>query len=130
MQELKALANLKYSQEIPLPSDTQYSTTPNETHMDFLWESLGNNAGVVALDADFIREKQLPKTYDFPWDSSKGVYILASFHYLHCLVGADEIKRDYQGSLYTVLENALHFHYGGSSGAQANCSLLPSCPLP
>ena len=91
MQELMALVNLKYSQEIPLPFDTQYSTTPNKTHMDFLWESLGDFPGVVALDANFVREKQLPATYEFPWDSSKGVYILASFHYLHCLVRIDEI---------------------------------------
>ena len=130
MQELMALVNLKYSQEIPLPSDTQYCTTPNETHMDFLWETLEGLPGLVALDANFVREKQLPATLEFPWDSSKGVYIVSSFHSLHCLVRIDEIQRDYEGSLPTALENALHFHYRGSSGTQPESSLLPSCPLP
>ena len=130
MQGLMALVNLKYSQELPLPSDTQYCTTPNETHMDFLWESVGDFPGLVALDANFVREKQLPATYEFPWDSSKGVYILASWHNLHCLVRIDEIQRDHEGSLPTALENALHFHYRGSSGTQPESSLFPSCPLP
>ena len=54
--------------------------------MDDLWESIVDFPGVVALDGDFVKEKHLPPSYPFPWDDSKGVYIVAAYHSLHCLV--------------------------------------------
>ena len=52
------------------------------------WEKLSGDPGVVALSDDWVVEKHLPKALRFPWDETKGVYLLQSFHNLHCLVAA------------------------------------------
>ncbi len=50
------------------------------------WEDLSGDPGVVALSDEWALEKGLPKALRFPWDQSKGVYLLQGFHNLHCLV--------------------------------------------
>lgn len=40
----------------------------------------------MALSDNWVAEKDLPKALRFPWDQSKGVYLLQGFHNLHCLV--------------------------------------------
>ena len=79
---------LKADQELPLPIDTEYTLTKNETRQDELWEDINRVNGLVALDKDWARQKDLPESYQFPWDENKAVYYLSGFHYLHCLVCA------------------------------------------
>ncbi|KAI1177093.1 hypothetical protein F4777DRAFT_226475 [Nemania sp. FL0916] len=50
-----------------------------------LWEELSGDRGVVALPDEYVKEKELPHALRFPWDDSKGVYLLQGYHNLHCL---------------------------------------------
>lgn len=57
---------------------------------DPFWNSpiIDDNLGVVALSPEFVKEKNLPPTQVFPWDETKGIYILSFHHSLHCLVSS------------------------------------------
>ena len=59
-----------------------------ETLYDPFWNSpqIDDNLGVVALTPEFIKEKNLPETQVYPWDNSKGIYVLSFHHSIHCLV--------------------------------------------
>lgn len=50
------------------------------------WEALSGDPGVVALSDEFVADKGLPVAMRYPWDESKGVYLLQGFHNLHCIV--------------------------------------------
>ena len=52
--------------------------------MDLFWEAQHASTGMVALD----RSPPLHGSASFPWDPSKGIYILNAHHGLHCLVGS------------------------------------------
>lgn len=58
----------------------------NVTKVSALWEALSGDPGVVALEDAWVAAKGLPQALRFPWDPSKGVYLLQGFHNLHCLV--------------------------------------------
>jgi hypothetical protein len=51
------------------------------------WEALSGDPGVVALTNGYVEEHHLPTAMRYPWDHSKGVYLLQGFHNLHCIVG-------------------------------------------
>ena len=53
---------------------------------DKLWEDINIDSGIIALSDEYARSKGLPKARRFPWDQSKGLYILQGYHELHCLV--------------------------------------------
>lgn len=42
--------------------------------------------GFLALDEDYAIAQGLPHSQRWPWDLSKGVYIMTSSHELHCVV--------------------------------------------
>lgn len=50
------------------------------------WDTLSFDVGVVALDKDFIKSKSIPESQPFPWDTTKGIYVINAFHSLHCIV--------------------------------------------
>ena len=58
----------------------------NETLADELWNSISIDPGVVALSDGYVEEMRLPKAQRFPWDDSKGIYLLNAYHNMHCLV--------------------------------------------
>ena len=60
----------------------------NQTAVDEAWKSaeLLPETGLVALSDDWAHFKGLPQAMRFPWDKSKGLYVLNGFHNLHCLV--------------------------------------------
>jgi hypothetical protein len=41
---------------------------------------------MVALPYDMVDEHDLPVSQPFPWDDSKGIYLLHGHHNLHCVV--------------------------------------------
>ena len=47
------------------------------------------DTGVVALDLDLMRRQGIPQSQHFPWDDSKGLYVLNGYHCIHCIVSAD-----------------------------------------
>lgn len=59
-----------------------------ESLYDPVWNSprMSNELGIVALDQDFIKEKNLPQAMRYPWDESKNVYVISFHHSIHCLV--------------------------------------------
>jgi len=90
----------RYSQKIP---DTSVSTRfaglartipkpwtalsgDNATQQDALWNKQTNyDRGNIALDDDYAKAMGLPRAQRFPWDSSKGIYLINAYHNLHCV---------------------------------------------
>ncbi|TVY44873.1 Phenylalanine aminomutase (L-beta-phenylalanine forming), partial [Lachnellula subtilissima] len=58
-----------------------------ESLYDPVWNSpqMSNELGIVALDQDFIKEKNLPQAMRYPWDESKNIYVISFHHSIHCL---------------------------------------------
>lgn len=83
------LAELSRDVAIPFTLDTIFSGS-NRSLADEAWSSpeFLTDIGAVALSDDWVRSKDLPEAQRFPWDHSKGVYILNGFHNMHCLVGS------------------------------------------
>ncbi|CAF9905803.1 MAG: hypothetical protein ALECFALPRED_001351 [Alectoria fallacina] len=65
--------------------ETGYNDPENQDHADALWDSIDFDAGIVALSDDYAKEKNLPIAQRFPWDLTKGIYLLNGHHHLHCL---------------------------------------------
>lgn len=77
-------AELHLTQTEPYVLLTDYSSS-NTTLADTLWHSINIDSGVVALSDSFASSHNLRTAQRFPWDTSKGIYILHGFHNLHCL---------------------------------------------
>ncbi|KAJ5375401.1 hypothetical protein N7517_007407 [Penicillium concentricum] len=77
-------ANLHLTHTEPYVLLTDYSSN-NTTLADTLWHSINIDSGVVALPDSFATSHNLRTAQRFPWDTSKGIYILHGFHNLHCL---------------------------------------------
>lgn len=62
--------------------------SPNRTIENAAWDNtdLLPEQGFIALDDSWAASKGLPTSQRWPWDNSKGVYILTSSHELHCVV--------------------------------------------
>ena len=80
-------AGLVRNVAVPFTSKNEYISS-NRTIQDEAWKSarLVPDQGLVALTDDYVRSKGLPTAQRFPWDKSKGLYILNGFHDMHCLV--------------------------------------------
>lgn len=87
VQVLKSSARLEKNINIPFTRDTIYSS-PNQTLQDQAWADDWDqiDLGVVAISENDARSMDLPETQKWPWDHSKGIYILNGFHDLHCIV--------------------------------------------
>lgn len=77
-------AGLIRNRQEPYVRVTHYSSE-NQTLQDRLWEDIDVDHGVVALSDTWAAEHGLRTAQRFPWDQSKGIYILHGFHNLHCL---------------------------------------------
>ncbi|MCJ1456070.1 hypothetical protein MMC28_006427 [Mycoblastus sanguinarius] len=82
----------------------------NETLADELWDSIDTDSLVVALDQHYISTHNLPSSNPFPWDPSKGLYYLKSFHLLHCLKHLRKVITDYRHTNATSLSSRHTFH--------------------
>lgn len=51
-----------------------------------LWDAISVDNGTVALDDSYVASMGLLVSQRFPWDNSKGLYLLNGYHSLHCLV--------------------------------------------
>ena len=78
-------AHLSYDNLVPWTSKSVYFGEDN-TLADQMWESISIDNGTVALDDSYIGRMGLPLSQRFPWDDSKGIYLLNGFHSMHCLV--------------------------------------------
>ncbi|KAI1089106.1 hypothetical protein F5B19DRAFT_468783 [Rostrohypoxylon terebratum] len=83
-QPLSKYASLARNIEEPYVRMTPYSSQ-NDTLQDQLWDSINIDSGVVALSDSWAAQHNLRTAQRFPWDQTKGIYILHGFHNLHCL---------------------------------------------
>jgi hypothetical protein len=58
----------------------------DEEAMNKAWKEFSLDAGVVALSDEYAKSMNMPLGSRFPWDASKGVYVLNTMHILHCVV--------------------------------------------
>lgn len=68
---------------------SQFMDRHHKTKTDQAWNSIDFSAGMIAIDDKEAAELGLPRSQRFPWDDSKGIYLLNAYHNLHCLVGID-----------------------------------------
>ncbi|KAI0397928.1 hypothetical protein F5Y17DRAFT_254992 [Xylariaceae sp. FL0594] len=78
-------AHLSRTHEEPYVYLTEYATATSDTVQDRAWMSISDDLAVVALSDDFARAHGLRRAQRFPWDQTKGLYILHGVHNLHCL---------------------------------------------
>jgi hypothetical protein len=73
---------------IPISINTVY-THEDRKLKDEAWGApeLETDTGLVALSDKYVRSKGLLPAQRWPWDHSKGIYVINGFHNLHCIVG-------------------------------------------
>lgn len=64
---------------------TPYSSE-NDTEANVLWDNINTAHGTLAVDHQWAAEHQWNRSMSIPGDESKGMYLLESYHQLHCLV--------------------------------------------
>lgn len=47
---------------------------------------------MIALTDEFARSKNLRTSQRFPWDKSRGIYLINGYHKLHCLVRSSILR--------------------------------------
>ena len=81
-------AGLVRNVSVPIYSSTEYGpAVGTQEERDALWGALDISPGTIALSDEFAAQNGLPRSQRFPWDESKGTYIIGAFHQMHCLVG-------------------------------------------
>lgn len=80
-------AHLRRNVPTEIVAHSDFDST-NRTVQDSAWDApeLEPWNNFVALDEDYTIEMGLPHSQRWPWDHSKGAYILTSAHELHCVV--------------------------------------------
>lgn len=78
---------------------TPYNNVENQTASNELWDKISSSHGLIALDHQSAKEKQWLESMPVPGDEGKGLYLLESYHQLHCLVSltslpARKLRRD------------------------------------
>lgn len=80
-------AGLVRNVSVPIYSSTEYGpAVGTQEERDALWGALDISPGTIALSDEYAAQNGLPRSQRFPWDESKGTYIIGAFHQMHCLV--------------------------------------------
>ncbi|KAF7885724.1 uncharacterized protein EAF02_004233 [Botrytis sinoallii] len=84
---LLAGSGLKRDIPVPWPVYSPFDNRSDPKATDKEWEKIGKiRLGVIALPDSCVAEKGLRKAQRFPWDNSKGVYLINANHNLSCLL--------------------------------------------
>lgn len=86
-------ANLTFDRQKPWVHYTPYATT-NLSEAASLWDDIDFDSGFIALDYKYAESKGLPKSQPFPWDDTKGIYLINAYHSLHCLKSIHQFIRE------------------------------------
>ncbi|KAI1165520.1 hypothetical protein F5B18DRAFT_154116 [Nemania serpens] len=78
---LSPTGGLRTGQHDSFADEVMWSDMSNMTALDQLWYDMDVNPGIIQLPKD----ARLGSTQTFPWDQSRGLYMLDSYHTLHCL---------------------------------------------
>lgn len=94
---------------VPFTIDKVFDSR-NRTVADNAWRSpdLIPETGLVAMPDDWVFSKGLPEAQRFPWDKSKGLYVLNGFHNIHCLVSRQRLLADLLTNLYLAPFKAIN----------------------
>lgn len=76
------LAGLKRT----IPKAWTPNSGTNDTEQDVLWDETSYDRGQIALSDDYARDMGLPRAQRFPWDQTKGIYLINAYHNIHCVV--------------------------------------------
>ncbi|POS78534.1 hypothetical protein DHEL01_v203066 [Diaporthe helianthi] len=87
---------------------TEYSNV-NQSISDIAWSGFTTN-GFVAIPHREAARAGLPAAEDFPDDGEKGVYVLAGFHELHCVMYLREVIQDLMAGK-SVDDKAIHINH-------------------
>lgn len=71
---------------MPWLSKSPYHGQGTEEDADRAWDAINIDNGSLALDYAYIEKMGLPRAQPFPWDGTKGIYLLNGYHGMHCLV--------------------------------------------
>ena len=85
---IRFTASLSESIAMPWLSNSSFYGVEEEI-ADKNWENIDINNGSIALSDKYAEVMGLPLSQRFPWDSSKGLYVLNGYHSMHCLVRAN-----------------------------------------
>ncbi|MCJ1437276.1 hypothetical protein MMC27_006662 [Xylographa pallens] len=95
-----AFAGMSRTHPVSWRHHTPYTgTEANQTGADLLWNELSVDAGAVALTDVYTGSMNLPEAQRFPWDDTKGIYLLNGYHSLHCLIKIRRAVRAYHAGL-------------------------------
>jgi len=82
-------ANLEYDAiQIARTADNPYTIERSDLRnasRDENWDSINVDRTVVVIDHKEARRLGLPKSSNYVWDDTKGMYIINVYHQLHCL---------------------------------------------
>ena len=84
-QPHKLATDKEWNQFQPWIEDSIYFSKHHQTRNDQQWAAMDWASGVVAISDSEANELGLPKSQRFPWDESKGIYLINAYHNLHCL---------------------------------------------
>jgi len=112
--------DLSYDQSKPFVAYSEYSSE-NFTQTDALWEAIDFDDGLVALPKEWTDAKGLPQTATYPWDESKGIWLLNGYHGLHCTKRIYISLMEYRKGLPQSLPPRHIFHCLDSLREQVMC---------
>ncbi|MCJ1308626.1 hypothetical protein MMC25_002279 [Agyrium rufum] len=69
-----------------VPKQWDGSHVESQSEWNAVWEEKTDySPGIIALDDSYAKSMGLPRSQRFPWDKSKGIYVLNAYHNLHCV---------------------------------------------
>ncbi|KAL8923920.1 MAG: hypothetical protein Q9208_004357 [Pyrenodesmia sp. 3 TL-2023] len=79
-------AKLEFNVPIPFSWHTDYNGK-DQARANELWDALGAeiDSGFIAVTDEWAAANDLLEAQRFPWDTSKGIYLVNGQHNLHCL---------------------------------------------
>jgi len=79
-------ASLAWTHSMPFNSSSEFGLgSEDEATRSLAWERLDTSAGEISLDNEYARQHGLPSSTPFHWDKSRSIYLLNSYHLLHCM---------------------------------------------
>ncbi|KAG6006826.1 hypothetical protein E4U21_006633 [Claviceps maximensis] len=91
LSPVPSIANLKWNQPTPILFDERDIDDP-------LWDDPEYDyfAGFVALDHQYAKKNKILSSQNWPWDHSKGIYVLHGYHSLHCVYVLRDALRQFR----------------------------------
>ena len=100
------LASLTNDLPKPFIHTTEYSSG-NLSEVQNLWDAISFDEGQISIPHDVAAELQLPPSQPFPWDSTRGIYLINAYHNIHCLVSVSlEVGNPQHSNLRLVAINS------------------------